>query len=119
MGELKGVIIGIVIFVAFIVPFVLWVSIDVVHNQGLMKTTAEVSQLVKKEGGVTSEVMTLVNRLEDNGYHIRFRDSRGNNVYGLVPYGETIFIEYEYTYHNIFGNKTIRTQNKVFNMNRS
>lgn len=119
MGEIKGVIIGIVIFIAFIVPFVLLVGIDVVHNQGMMKTTAEVSQLVKKEGGVTSEVMTLVNRLEDNGYHIRFRDSRGNNVYGLVPYGETIFIEYEYTYHNIFGNKTIRTQNKVFNMNRS
>jgi len=119
MGEIKGAIISILIFICFFIPTILLVGIDVIHNQGFMKTTSEVTELVKKEGGVTSTVLSSVDKLEDRGYNIRFYNENGQQIRGFVGYGKTVYIEYQYTYHNIFGNKTLRTKNQVFNMNRS
>lgn len=77
-----------------------------------MKTTAEVSELVKKEGGVTGEVNTIVNQLSPKGYQISF------NHNGNVAYGETVVIHYQYTYKGVFKQKQLSTKNEVFSMAR-
>lgn len=119
MGEIKGQLISIVVFVGLILPIIFTVGIDVIHNHGFLKTTSEVSELVKKEGGVTSNVLDVVDALEERGYNIQFYNENGQEINGFVGYGKSITIRYQYTYHNVLGDKTLRSENQVFNMNRS
>lgn len=119
MSELKGAIIAMVLFVGFFVPGLLMFGIDGLQNHVFLKVTAEVSDLVKEEGGVTGKVTKYTNQLASRGFNISFKDSKGNPVYGSIGYGETVVINYNYTYQGVFKEETLTTQNKVFNMIRN
>lgn len=110
VGEIKGTLFSIVLLVGIVIPGLLSLGIDALHNQKFMKTTAEIADLVEREGGVTGAVTSAVSGLDN--FSISF--STG----GLAEYGETIHIDYHYTYRNVFGEKTLTTSNKVFNMHR-
>lgn len=119
MGELKGAIIAMVLFVGIFVPGILMFGVDALQNHAFLKTTAEVSDLVKEEGGLTGKVTNYINQLSSRGYSISFKDGKGNPVYGSVGYGETVVINYNYKYQGVFREETLNTQNKVFNMIRN
>ncbi|OEC01281.1 hypothetical protein GY31_13345 [Lysinibacillus sphaericus] len=118
MGELKGALIAMVLFVAIFVPGILNFWIDSLHENAFLKVTSEVSELVKEEGGVTGKVSIYIHKASSKGFLIDFKDKHGTPVTGAVGYGETIYISYSYKYKGVFQEITLNTQNKVFNMKR-
>lgn len=112
LGEIKGSIIALILFIGIFLPGFLSIANDAIHNHSFLKTTAEISELVKKEGGAIGEVSTIVNLLSSRGYQISF------NKTGKVPYGEQIVIHYQYTYNGVFKQKQLNTKNEVFSMAR-
>lgn len=118
MGEIKGMMIAFVLFVAFFFPGTMMLFIDSLHQHEFMKQTTEVSELVKKEGGVTGAVQSKVSQLSGRGYSINFLSSGGQAVSGKLEYGQSVDILYSYTYQSVYEERTLTTQNEVFNMNR-
>lgn len=96
MGEKVGFMKVLLIFGAFIVPFIFNVYINHVQGAKLLSLSTEVQQLVSAEGGVTPRVEQLVNEFAEKGVSITFEDENGNAVTGTVPVGEKITIHYKY-----------------------
>lgn len=119
MNELKGAIMGTAFFLAVIFPGLLMVGLDSLHSHAFMKTTSEVSNLVKEEGGIGSRTSSIIQRLQDRGYAITLRDQDGNVVNGLVEYGDTVTIEYTYLYESVRNERELNTTNNVLVMKRN
>lgn len=64
MGEHKGALKVLILFIAFIAPGLFMFGLDSLHQHAFMKVTAEVGELVKEEGGVTEKVANTVNELQ-------------------------------------------------------
>lgn len=117
MGELKGMMLAILIFGAFIIPLQLdiWRQTQVTTQMSNMAT--ELQQIIQNEGGVSNKVKLLANRLEDNTdgkLDIDFRDESGRTVNSIVDYDTQVNIEYTYDYEGIFGiNTDFETSNGV------
>lgn len=118
MAQMKGNIVGLILFIGLIMPMLLMIGIDSIHQNAFMKMTAEVGEIVKGEGGVTSEVNRVVNNLEERGYTISFTDKQGNAVTSKRFFGDEIVIHYNYKYINVRGEKELNTTNDVFIMRR-
>ena len=113
MSELKGAIFSMAIFVAFIVPLFLQISVGSVHQHAFMKVSTEVTSMVKEEGGVTERVNEVVNNLNEKGYTITFKDESGAIISGQQEFGSTIVIDFDYNYKNVRGEETLNTTNTV------
>ncbi|MEK4031304.1 hypothetical protein MKZ02_22635 [Pseudobacillus sp. FSL P4-0506] len=118
MGEMKAAIFSMALFIGVLFPGLLMIGIDSLHNHGFMKVTTEVAELVKEEGGVTSNVNRVVDSLKDKGYKITFKDSNGNIVSGKRTFGDTIYIVYNYTYQSVKNKRELKSQNVVHVMRR-
>lgn len=114
LSEIKGGLIAMLLFVAIIIPALLYVSIGSLQQHAFVKITTEVTEVVKDEGGITSKVDNIVRKLESRGYTIVFKDSSGSVVRGKRDFGENIVIDYKYKYHNVRGDEELKTQNVVF-----
>lgn len=119
MTELKGSMFSMIIFIGAIIPFLLMIGIDSLHQHAFMKITTEVSELIKEEGGVTSKVKNIINNLNEKGYEITVKNQHGANVTTKAQYGDVLIIEYSYTYKSVRNNRTLNTTNTVFVMQRS
>lgn len=112
MGEKKGYLFTLVFFIGIIVPAIFMFGVDALNQSAFTKTTAEVGEMVKEEGGVTSKVAETVNELQRKGYEIRFTNN-GSNVTSAVPYGTTIVAHYKYNYHAGFFPRELNVSNKL------
>lgn len=119
MGEMKGFLFSIIFFIAFMFPALLMLSIDSLQSHAFMKVTTEMHELVKEEGGVGTKTDQLLNQLEAKGYNISFKDEHGNPINGVVEYGNTVNMDYVYTYESIMGERELKTSNSVFIMKRN
>lgn len=119
MGETKGYVAGLILFVMFLFPAILTFGIDSFHQHTFLKVTTETSEMVKGEGGVSENVKNVVERLEQNGFEITFEDEKGNAVDGIVDYGTNLKINYKLSYQGVFGVNELQTSNEVFVLKRS
>lgn len=119
MGETKGYVAGLMLFVMFLFPAILTFGIDSFHQHTFLKVTTETSEMVKSEGGVSENVKHVVERLEQNGFEITFEDEKGNAVDGIVDYGTNLKINYKLSYQGVFGVNELQTSNEVFILKRS
>lgn len=113
MSELKGGVFAMAFFVGIIIPFLLMIGIDSLHQHAFLKTTEEMAELVKEEGGVSDHVKQVANNLSKRGYTVTFSKS------GIVQFGEEVVIRYQYKYKNVRGIKNMDTKNKVVIHKRS
>ncbi|MEG0258568.1 MAG: hypothetical protein RR595_09485 [Lysinibacillus sp.] len=113
MSELKSAVFGMALFVGVIIPFLLMIGIDALHQHAFLKTTAEVSELVKEEGGVSNHVKSVTKNLEKSGYNITYSKP------SVVQFGEEIVIRYQYQYRGVWEKKKLDTRNKVVVKKRS
>lgn len=111
MGEKVGFMTVLMIFGAFIVPFILTVYINDVQGTKLLSLSTEVQQLVSAEGGLTPRVEQLVNDFAEDGVSITFEDEDGNAVTGTVPVGEKITIHYKYRGFETSNSTTVLKRN--------
>lgn len=114
MSEMKGAMIGMFLFVAVIIPAVLFIGIGSLHQHAFIKISTEVTEVVKEEGGVTNRVVDIVDKLGDKGYTITFKDQNGASVNGKKDFGESVIVDFNYKYHNVRGEEELNTQNVVF-----
>lgn len=118
MGELKGAILSMILFVAFILPFLLFLGIQSIHQNAFMKVTTEVQQMVEYEGGITGRVQTVADNLHKKGYDITFANQKGQTITGKQPVGTVIEIKYKYKYTNVYREQVLETSNFVSVMRR-
>lgn len=119
MGETKGYVAGLILFVMFLFPAILTFGIDSFHQHTFLKVTTETSEMVKGEGGVSENVKNVVERLEQNGFEITFEDEEGNAVDGIVDYGTNLKINYKFNYQGVFNMNELQSTNEVFILRRS
>ncbi|MHA4046151.1 hypothetical protein COE26_27715 [Bacillus cereus] len=113
MGELKGFILSLLLFISIFLPFQLFLSIQSIHQNAFMKVTTEIQQMVDSEGGVTPKIQGVANRLRSKGYELNFKDQKGANVSGKQSVGTVIEIQYRYKYVNVYREQTLETSNYV------
>ncbi|MEV2908309.1 hypothetical protein ABNF65_06540 [Paenibacillus larvae] len=118
MSELKGAIFSILILVAFILPVLLFIGIQSIHQNGFLKTATEVEQMIEREGGVTPRVQQVADFLGQKGYTISFSDTSGKPVMGKQSIGTIIRIQYQYAFENVFRPQLLTTTNYVTVMRR-
>lgn len=118
MSEMKGFIFSTAMFIAFIIPFFLTITIGSIHQQSFLKVTTEFRELVKEEGGVTSHVNNVKQELNKKGYTITLNDTNGNVINKKADVGDTLVIDYRYQYQDVKGPQTLQTQNSVIVMKR-
>lgn len=94
MGEKMGFMTVILIFGIGVLPLLFTAFSSHVSTGKLLTVSTEMQQLVSAEGGVTEKVNDSVQRLENRGFEITFKDRNGNPVNGQVAVGETIYINY-------------------------
>ena len=111
MGEKKGFLTVLLIFSVFILPFLIHTFFTQVEGQKVMGLSTEIQQLVQTEGGVSSNVQNVVDKLSERGIEITFYDDEGNPINSQVPVGERINIHYKY--------KDWKTTNSVVNLKRN
>lgn len=111
MGEKKGFLTVLLIFTIFVLPFLLQTFIAQVEGQKIMGISTEIQQLVQTEGGVSSNVQNVVNKLSEKGIEITFYDDEGNTINSQVPVGKRINIHYKF--------KDWETMNSVVNLKRN
>lgn len=114
MSEMKGAMIGMFLFVAVIIPAVLFIGIGSLHQHAFIKISTEVTEIVKEEGGVTDRVAEVASSLSERGYTIVFKNDEGNQIGGKRDFGETIIVDFNYKYHNVRGEQELNTENVVF-----
>ncbi|QNK89089.1 hypothetical protein H7992_05015 [Sporosarcina sp. resist] len=107
MSQMKGAIFAMAVFVGVVIPFFLMMGIGSLHQHAFLKTTTELSELVKEEGGVSEKVNQVVDQLGDRGYSISFSKT------GIVEFGEEIAIYYHYEYKGVRGVEELNTSNTV------
>lgn len=98
------------IFMAFIIPVFLQVSIDSLHQHAFMKVTTEYTTLVEEGGDVLGTTADLM----DRGYDIKLMGEDGSTInLGNVEYGDTFVVDFDYEYKNVRGMENLSTQNRV------
>ncbi|MDR5021411.1 hypothetical protein FOL75_04920 [Bacillus thuringiensis] len=118
MGELKGFIFSLLLYVVFFLPFQIFLGIQSIHQNAFMKVTTEVQQMVDSEGGVTPRIQGVVNKLHAKGYDVTFKDQKGSSISGKQPVGTVIEIQYNYKYVNVYREEKLNTSNYVSVMRR-
>lgn len=113
MGEHKGFLVGLAIFIFIIVPGILMFAVDEFQRNAFIKHTTEFGEIVKEEGGVTEKVAKLANSMQNNGYVIEIKDENGNRVNSAVEYGKVLHISFKYQYLNFFGAKELKTNSTI------
>ncbi|GLI90688.1 hypothetical protein ACFVL4_13635 [Bacillus subtilis] len=113
MGELKGLCISVLIFAVLFVPSMLNIWINHFQSSQLLNVSTEVQKLVAEEGGVTSPVKEVQNKLGKQGATVKFLDKNGNNIDGKQKVGTQINIYYSLTYPGMYKQNTINTANSV------
>ena len=100
MGELKGMMYSIFIFIAFVLPVMLSIYTLSIRTDQFMKTTSEITQSVQGYGGYTTEF------IEDNGGFTIGDDPLLVDCsckIGKVAPGTEIELIYEYSYEGYYG----------------
>lgn len=113
MSELKSALFAMALFVAFIIPLFLQVSIGSLHQHAFMKWTTEVTTMVEDEGGRTSKVDNVIGSMEEKGYTVSIKNGSGQSVNGKQDYGTDLIVEFDYDYKNVRGIENLSTKNEV------
>ena len=116
---MKSALFAILFFIGFIVPGLLMFGIDSLNQNAFMKVTKEITELVQEDAGVSDRVKSVVNDYKQKGYVITFRDQQGQSVNGIVNFGDTVYVTYEYTFKSVFKDQTLKSTNKAFIMKRN
>lgn len=119
MSELKGSLMGQIIYVIFIVPFLLLMMLLMVHNTSFMKNTTDFTVMVGERGydGNTHSIYSALTKTPEiasvGQYTIRVSPTPERGKY--LPLGTNVTIQYEYKYKDVFGKarKMTRTDNTV------
>lgn len=119
MSQMKSMLLAMLFFVGFIVPAFLLFFIDSTNQNAFLKTTKEITELVKEDAGVSDRVKSVVNDYKTKGYTISFTDQYGQPVNGIANYGDTIQVHYQYTFKSVFKDQTLESSNKVFILKRN
>lgn len=119
MSQMKSMLLAMLFFVGFIIPGFLLFFIDSTNQNAFLKTTKEITELVKEDAGVSDRVKSVVNDYKAKGYTISFTDQYGQPVNGIANYGDTIQVHYQYTFKSVFQDQTLESSNKVFILKRN
>lgn len=120
MSQIKGAILSMMIFIAVVVPFVLYVMITNIYVNAFLKTTTEFSQVVTQEGGNTATVENLTNNLEQKGYQITLTNSSNKSLKPgeKVNPGEVINVHYRYKYNGVYSERTLQSNDTIHVLRR-
>ncbi|RST60200.1 hypothetical protein D5F11_009080 [Siminovitchia terrae] len=119
MSQMKSMLLAMLFFVGFIIPGFLLFFIDSTNQNAFLKTTKEITELVKEDAGVSDRVKSVVNDYKAKGYTISFTNQHGQPVNGIANYGDTIQVHYQYTFKSVFKDQTLESSNKVFILKRN
>lgn len=114
MSQMKSAVFGALFFIGLIVPALLMFGIDSLHQNSFAKVTKEITELVQEDAGVSDRVKSVVNDYKPKGYVITFKDQFGQAVNGIMNYGDTVYVNFKYTYKSVFKDQTIESTNKAF-----
>ncbi|WP_025731378.1 hypothetical protein [Heyndrickxia ginsengihumi] len=120
MSQMKGAIFSLMIFVAVVVPAVLYITITNVYVNAFLKTTTEVDQVVLQEGGNTATVQNITNGLKDKGYTITLSDENNQPLDAgeKVEPGDEIKVHYELKYNGVYSEQTLQSEDSVHVLRR-
>ncbi|WP_245998160.1 hypothetical protein [Siminovitchia terrae] len=111
---MKSALFGALFFIGLIVPALLMFGIDSLHQNAFAKVTKEITELVQEDAGVSDRVKSVVNDYKPKGYVITFKDQFGQAVNGIMNYGDTVYVNFKYTYKSVYKDRTIESTNKAF-----
>ncbi|MEB6549251.1 hypothetical protein MXL46_09110 [Heyndrickxia sporothermodurans] len=114
MSQMKSAVFGALFFIGLIVPALLMFGIDSLHQNSFAKVTKEITELVQEDAGVSDRVKSVVNDYKPKGYVITFKDQFGQAVNGIMNYGDTVYVNFKYTYKSVYKDRTIESTNKAF-----
>lgn len=119
MSHYKAVLTTLLLAVTFFIPTILNFAWAAIHYTGFMKTTLDITETVRTEGGVSPTVQSYVDYLKDKNYTITFTDAKsGQPINSTVEVGTTIDIHYTYKFTDFSKERTVKTTNDVFVLKR-
>lgn len=115
---MKAWLIGILLIIAFFFEPIVNLVLGNIHQTVFFKTTSELSDILKAEGGVNNHVTNIIAQLEARGYSIEIKDTSNNVVTSIVEPGTQLTVFYDYKFKDASGEKTISTTNNVLVLKR-
>ena len=120
MSNYKATLTLLLLAVTFFFPTIINFFIGAINYTGLFKTSIDLADYVRYEGGVTQNIKEYVEGLKDYGYDITFTDSKTGQVINSVPpIGTNIEIDFTYRYTDLKKEKILNTGNNVLILKRT
>ncbi|MGE6604461.1 hypothetical protein ACQKEY_22445 [Lysinibacillus fusiformis] len=120
MAQFKSALLLMFIFVSFFLPAFVNFGIGAIHYTGFSKTTLDLADYVRVEGGVSDNIKSYVSSLGDRGYEISFYDSKTKQpINSVVQVGTDIEIYYRYSYKDMKKERNLETTNNVLVLKRN
>lgn len=120
MANYKSVLTSMIVFIAFFFPAIMNFSIGALHYTAFFKTTLDLVDYVRVEGGVSDNIKNHVSYLENRyNFDITFRDAAtGQVIDSVVPVTTNVEINYKYEYTDVSKANVLETSNSVLILRR-
>ncbi|MED4077619.1 hypothetical protein P4645_15495 [Lysinibacillus fusiformis] len=120
MSQFKSALLLMMLFISFFLPAFVNFGIGAIHYTGFFRTTLDLADYVRVEGGVSDNIKSYVSSLEERGYEISFYDSKTKQpINSVAQVGTDIEISYKYSYKDMKKEKHLDTTNNVLVLKRN